>query len=478
MKEINITDRLEYLAEQFDVFDSSESSMVDAKVAELSDDNYTTRVIYDSLIINPKMGSVKVLVLYSFKENDKGRLLKKVSISSDVLSSMISADPTYNKIYLQWMLNIFSYFIKENTDTSLFNGIRLVMEDLPQANKYLTLFEANKRKKKFYNLCKNSYSLLHVKDPTNINQYKSLAQLFDAVDPFIEKEPSALERTLNRFVAAGEAFIPVKDRKFTLYIPKTTDASVVFAEFANWCTARVGNGMFNSYTNNNKKPNGKNSDIYIIINNDFFTGKSKEMYQIHFETRQVKDYKNGQNVSIFEGVLAESDGLSNFFNKELMEMAKDNKRGFENNVYLDYLVQFGFADSLFEIIDERTPTIRFMTKEIPRLPDMSRFKMLDQMVITNAKLVELHPSIGSLTNLEMLVLTNNRINTLPKEIGSLTKLTFMNLIGNPITTIPNEIKYLDSSNGGSLYRLAISVDDIGEENYQKLKELLPTTQIN
>ena len=138
-----------------------------------------------------------------------------------------------------------------------------------QANVYLILFEDNKRKRKFKELCESSYSLKHVSDPTNINQYKSLSQLFDAVDPFIEREPSAVERTMNKFVDSGQALIPVKDRKFTLYIPKTTAASVIFSKFANWCTAREGNGMFNSYTQNNKKPNGKNSDIYIIINNKF-----------------------------------------------------------------------------------------------------------------------------------------------------------------------------------------------------------------
>lgn len=474
MKEANITDRLTYLAEQFDVFDCSDNNNIEAKLAELAGADYNTRVINDTLIIDP----TKVIAILSFKENEKGRLLKKVSVCSEVFTSMIASDPTVNKQYLQWMLTIFSHLIKVNTETSILTAIRLVSEDLPQANMYLELFEDNKRKKKFLDLCKGSYTLLHVKDPTNINQYKSLAQLFDAVDPFIEKEPSAVERTLLKFVEAGQAEIPFRDRKFTLFIPKTRDASVIFANFANWCTARVGNSMFDSYRTNNKKPNGKNSDIYIIINNKFFTGESDEMFQIHFETNQLKDRKNGQNVSIFENVLSDSEGLTNYFYTELMEMAKENKKGIENNRYLDYLVQFGFADSLFELIDEQTPTIRFMTKEIPRLPDISKFKNLDQLIITGAKLVELHPSIGQLSNLEMLVLTDNRIKSLPKEIGSLTKLTFINLIGNPITDFPNEIAYLDKGNGGSLHRLAVKVEDIGGKNYQKLKELLPTTHIN
>jgi hypothetical protein len=71
-----------------------------------------------------------------------------------------------------------------------------------------------------------------ITDFTDINQYKSLAQLFDAVDPFIEKDASAIERTMQRFVDIGQAVIPVKDRKFTLFIPKSTEANVVFDNFA------------------------------------------------------------------------------------------------------------------------------------------------------------------------------------------------------------------------------------------------------
>ena len=158
-----------------------------------------------------------------------------------------------------------------------------------------------------------------------------------------------------------------------------------------------------------------------------------------------------------------------------MAMAKAHKKGMENNKYLDYLIQFGFAESLFELLDEETPAIKFMNRDIPRLPDISRFKNVDQIVITDAKMVELHESVGNLTNLEMLVLTNNKIKTLPKEIGLLKKLEFINLSGNPIKDFPETIAYLDKSNGGSLLRIAMNIEEIGEKNYKKLKQLLPTT---
>lgn len=460
MKELSVVDRLTFLAKEFDVFESED---IDSKIEELTSDGFT--------VLN---SSIAIL---STKINKKERVLKKISVSSKVFYDMVSADPTNNKINLQWMLNLFSHFIKENTDNSISSAIRFVDEDLPQANTYLKLFEQNKHKKKFTDLCKSNYGLLGIQDYTNINQYKSLGQLFDSVDPFILKNPSTLEKTLNKFVDAGQADIPVKDRKFTLYIPKTRDASVVFDKFANWCTAKEGNGKFRDYTKDYKKPNGKDSNIYIIINNDFFNGSSNDIFQIHFETNQIKNKTNSENVSIFENVLNESEALSNFFHKELLEMAKTHKKGIENNIYLDYLIKFGFTESLFDLIDAETQTIKFMTREIPKLPDISRFKILDQLIITNANMVELHPSIGKLSNLQMISFTGNRLKIIPKEISYLKKLEFFNITGNPISEIPNDIKYLDKTNGGSLYRLAVKKEDIGEDNYNKLKILLPTTQL-
>ncbi len=466
MKEKNVADRLTFLAQKFDVFEYHGNDDVKVKIGYLEFDGYKATPI------TSREGDVIAIV--SNKTNEKERKLTKVSVSSKVFTDMLIADPTDNHIYLQWMLTTFSRLLKEGTLTGLELATRFVSEDLPQANMYLILFDINKRKKKFKELCNESYSLKTILDPTNIDQYKNLSQLFDAVDPFIEREPSAVERTLKKYVQNGQAVIPVQDRKFTLYIPKTTAASVVFSNFANWCTATKGNGMFSSYTSGNLKPNGKKSDIYIIINNKFFTGESDELYQIHFETNQLKDRKNAENVSIFENVLSESEGMLNFFHDELVEMAKGFKKGLDNNLYLDYLIKFGFADSLFELIDEKTPAIRINKREVPRLPDISKFKRLDQIVILEAKMLELHPSIGKLDKLRMLSLFGNKIKELPKEIGLLKKLIFLNIVGNPILAIPNDIKYLDKTNGGSLERIAVVEKEIGEKNYKLLKELLPT----
>lgn len=461
MAELKSTDRLAYLAEKFEVFETTEKALKE-KIKSLENKEIKFEVLRTS----------KILAIIYLTGKNELKPIRNISISFEVFSDMVDADPTPNKSCVQWMLTTFSRYLKIGGD-SLAQAIRFVDEDLPLASSYISLFESNKHKQKFKNLCKGSYILKNVENPTDINQYKSLSQLYDAIDPFIERNLSELENLLQRYVDSGQALIPVKDRKFCLYIPLTLDASVIFEKFASWCTARVGNGMFNNYTNH-LKPDGTRSNLYIIINNKFFTGESQEVYQIHFETNQLKNRHNSQE-NIFENVINESEGLSNFFHDELITMAKSSKGGLDNNKYLDFLIQFGFCESLFELIEEGTPIIKFETRKIPRLPDISRFKEMDQLIITNADMVELNPSIGKLKKLEMLVLTQNKIKFLPTEIGELKNLVFLNLIGNPLQEIPEEIKYLDRSNGGSLFRVAVREEDIGDENFRKLKKLLPST---
>ena len=491
MSKLDITDRLAFLAEKFDVFETEK-----IKSDDVSDE--TTLILkdgddWDGLtekkseqlkkegwgvkeIIGGEVGSI--MGILSTKSNKKGFPIMKVSINYDVFTAMVGADPTPNKMSLQWMLNTFVRLLKNGEQDE---ARRFCSEDLPQANEYLVLFEANKRKKKFKKMAQ--YGLKELKDVTNINEYRNLGQLFDAVDPFIERDPTEMETLMNRYVKMGQAEIPIKDRRFTIYVPLSLDASTIFNNFAGWCTVKNGNGMFKSYTTGNKKPNDKDSTLYIVIDNGFFTGENENIYQVHFETNQIHNRSNS-TVDLYDLVLSKSETLTNYFGSELMGMAKEYTGGVDNNRYIDSLINFGFTEALFDFFDGDAVVITIYSKtsynkrRVPRIPDVSRFKNITHFVILDSELRELHPSIGSLTTLKNLTLSGNKITELPSEIGKLKNLIFLNLWNNPISVIPDNIKYLDTSMGGKLNTLAIGKDKIGSVNYQRLKKLLPNTIIN
>lgn len=478
----NIENRLKFLADKYNVFLDEETDGIIEKLIEdghkvvkvnsanatmVGVDTDTVYAILDTFV--SKTSEYEGEEVVSYKSN--------VSVHEDIFASMIAADPTENKMYLQWMLTIFTRLIKSG---KIDDAIRFGAEDLPQANQYLELFEGNKRKRLFRELSKTNYALMSISDTTNINQYKSLSQLFDAVDPFIERDLSGFERNMKRFVDAGQAEMPVKDRNFTLFIPLTRDANVLFNEAASWCTVRPGNGMFDSYTNRST-PTSSKSKIYIIIDNRFLRGEfdsgnipNDMMYQMHFESKQLRDRSNGANTNIYDNIISKSEALANFFYEELTPHAKKFSGTLNDNYYVDYLIQFGFTNILFDMLDKDQPTIRFKSREIPVLPDLSRFTNTTMIFLAEIKLRELSPSIFTLPNLEVLAVPKNMLTSLPKEIGKCKKLVFLNLVGNMITDIPDEIAKLDKTNGGSLYRISVRKDEIGEANYKRLRKLLPS----
>jgi hypothetical protein len=476
-----LSDRIAFLAEKFDVFECSNSdkeiSDIDVnltdKLNSLNESGYITNVItdrYNKTIailsnqngLNRHISNVDVSVSIG----------NKVSICSEVFFDIVSSDPTENKINVQWMLNLFFNFLKDGDTDS---AIRFVNEDLPQANKYLTLFEANKRKRLFREL--SLVSNKDITDPRDINQYKSLSSLFEAVDPFIEREPSSIERSIERFVKSGKAIISVRDRNYTVFIPKSLEASELFGNYASWCTARKGNSNFKSYTTSDKKPNGKDSELYIVINNKFFTGESRDIYQIHFETNQLKDKNNAECSTFYEDVLCNSSVLDSYFYSELITMAKEYKNGIDSNKYLDFLINFGYPESLFDLFDVDIPSIRLNKRKISRVKNLERFKNVQELSFIGCSITDIDSSIGELSTLEMLILYDNQIAELPSSIGNLKNLVLLNLMNNPKIKIPDDIGKLDKENGGSLHRLIIRRDDITSDDLSRLEYLLPSTQI-
>lgn len=470
--------RVSFLAEQYNVITSDEFNtlvdMNDSSNEVISNLNENGIDIYLAIIssIIKKESTYEGNSVISYK--------RTIKIHEDIFVNMVQADPTANKIYLQWMLNIFVKLMKENVKAA----IRFACEDLILANEYLLLFENNKRKQLFKTLCKGNSDLLKISDPTNINQYRNLSQVYDVVDPFIERDPSTLELAFKRFVNSGQAELPVRDRFFTVYVPISDAANEVLSKFTNWCTTRSGQGMVKTYTNM-KTPKGNKSKLYVIIDNKFFKEESDDLWQIHFESLQIMDRKDNPEKNLYDKVFEKSEVLSKYFYNELIENAKlvaqsdppSPKTKKVSNLYLNYLSDFGFPEAKFDVLSDYVPLLAFTDDLIPKIPDVKRFKSVELIYIANSKLKELDSSICSLTNLKQLSIPQNKIEELPDFIGECKNLIFINLIGNKIKYIPQNISKLDPSNGGKLIKMSVKKEDVGDDNFNKLKKLLPNVEL-
>ena len=421
-------------------------------------------------VIDPITNNILGLVSEKLKSEDGWRLIRKTSIELSVFSSMISADPTDNKIFLQWLLNTYSGFLRSN---EIDEAIRFACEDLPVAKQYLELFEKHKKKQEFKKLCLNNFNLSEIKDHSNINQYKSLSTLYDAVDPFIEKDYSGLKSNIIRYVNINEGEITYKSRYFTVYVPKSRNAMIIFDKFSSWCTAKPENGMFKHYTTTHLRPDGKNSKLYVIIPNTFFEGKTNELYHVHFESNQFHN-KGNANINP-KDLLALDSGIIEYFGNELAELINSSKNKLLiKNPYMVQADKIGVGHLIFSVLDEGLDSIRLINKGIGMIPkEIGNFKNLTHLAIVNSNLTSIHDKICELSKLKVLSLNKNPLNKIPTNIDRLIKLEYLALCDTGIKTLPDTISKLDTSNGGSLKYLAISDSDI----ITQIKAKLPNVEI-
>ena len=223
-------ERISFLAKNFNVFDDE-----DYETLNKDEENIPILKSHHNTIDEDSVLALYRVKLYDngdIKVDDDGNpIVKWVGVYEEVFINMVQVDPTINKMYVQWMLQTFVRYIKAG---DIDKAMRFATEDLPQAEEYLILFDGNKFKHAFKRMCMGNEAFRNVTDPSNINQYKNLSQLFDAVDPYIERDVSQLEKSMQGAVRRGEGEISYKDRKYTVFIPKTKEAASLFHKFKTW----------------------------------------------------------------------------------------------------------------------------------------------------------------------------------------------------------------------------------------------------
>jgi len=469
--------RIAFLAKNFNVF-------TDEDFETLNKDEDNLPIIY-----NPydTIDEDVVLALYKVKryengdikvDDDGNPIVKWVGVHEDVFIDMVQGDPTINKVYVQWMLQTFSRYIKNG---NIVKATRFASEDLPQAKEYLILFDSNKFKKAFKRMCKGNEAFKNIDDPSNINQYKNLSQLFDAVDPYIERDVSQLEKSMQGAIRRGEAIIPFKDRKFTVFCPNTKEAASLFNRFTTWCTAVPTQSNFNYYVEQ-LTPFGKKSKLFIIIDHNFFYPEDDErhasdgLWQLHIESSQLMTKRDTPAKDFNTRVLDKSEGISDYFYDTLINLARGDNQNINDNLYVRRLLNFGFTDILFDVMNPDSLDITLLNQKIKALPDMGKFKNLRQLYLSNIGMEALHESLGKLNHLAVLSLPNNKITKLPKGVCYLKKLVVIQLGGNKIKELPDELGNLDRKNGGSLIRFVLD-KSVSSEIFDKAKRLLPSTEV-
>jgi hypothetical protein len=185
---------------------------------------------------------------------------------------IIDADPSKNKEFSQWLLNLYKQH-------------NLKLEDLYKVKDYLYLFMKIKKKS----------SIQIEKD---INKYKSIQDLFVAIDPYDNSKDIMSKNEIKEDNLAYET------SKWKIYIPKTYEDSCILGKGTQWCTAT-------EKTDNYYKHYSSQGQLYILISKIDPT----EKYQFHFESGQFMD-KNDHSIN-YKQFFGENPELKDFFHDKI-----------------------------------------------------------------------------------------------------------------------------------------------------------------
>ncbi len=200
-------------------------------------------------------------------------------IPEETFYSIISADPTVGDEedrmgkYSKWLL-------------ALYTSGNLKLEDLYKAKTYLTIFHKYKQK-------------LEQKD---IGQYKSLPELYKAIEPYSDNTQAASHKEEIRKIKEGAEKV-YEDDEWLVVVPHTEAAAIEYGRGTQWCTAAEHSDNYFDYYNNQ-------GPLYININK-----KDGTKYQFHFETKSFMD--ESDNTFTFDEYHPRlSDGLIDFYTKK------------------------------------------------------------------------------------------------------------------------------------------------------------------
>ena len=175
-------------------------------------------------------------------------------IPEEEFRQIVAADPTSGNDkmgkYSKWLLALYA------------NG-ELKLEDLYKATEYLTTFHKYKGK-------------LERKD---IGQYKSLPDLYDAIEPYADNTQAASHKEEIRQIKQDAEKV-YEDGTWLVVVPHTKEAAIEYGKGTQWCTAATGSSNYFDYYN-------EQGPLYININK-----KTGQKYQFHFETDSFMDERD------------------------------------------------------------------------------------------------------------------------------------------------------------------------------------------
>ena len=339
---------------------------------------------------------------------DISRKKDKVVVSFDKVTvedfeQILNADPTFNKQYSQWLLNIFV------------NG-NLLIEDLYKANQDLsTLYKFKSRISP---------------EKRDVNRFVELEELYQVVKEIssLPEEELLSNTQLSKIVKAEGIEVFLDTKRWFVLSPMTKEASCIYGANTRWCTASKVNSYFESYN--------KEGKLYIVIDKMApKEEKTKHKYQFHFERRHFMD-ADDHSIDHFE-LLRENPELRDCF------------LGLKDGNGLGLKLRFGIG-----LTEEDKKIIIADGKKIDWLREFQGEELPEGLHITgNLDLSNCKAKI--IKNLTVIGDLNIKKSSLQSLVGKIHITGTLNAEGSELTEVPKDLFV-----GGSLFLRATKITNI------------------
>jgi len=457
--------------------------------------------------VKGKGKEIKITAIQSMDGIDIGYIIEKsgkkqIKLTDSTFQLFVDADPSRNKQYVQWIIDIF----KKYTLHDIEEAKRFVTEDLSQATEALKQFDCVKESKKFRLNAKDRQGAPG--NPKDIKQYESIGQLYGVVSGFIcgeEEEEGGDESTgglskkgyklfndLMTYTKLGKARLHKLSNNVLIYQPLTLQSSCEpLGSLSNWCTRatpiggiekETGSEYFHQYRGDvssheyNKRPTGESSDYYVIMPIELFQAENPSQindfpWQFHFETDQLRDKGNSQlpNNKIVS-FMDKHPEVGEYFRKELGHWSQESIRqgdGLVDNKYVKWLNLFG--GKLQDYINDEI--YREGVEGVKRLAASQNVPLASnkylKWLLSNEPGTELVDFIDD--NIEKIDFSGINMNDLP-DLSRFTKVKNITAENCGLKVMPSASK-LPKAEG--LTVMSLKNNDIKEANFSGWAEKFP-----
>ncbi len=304
-------------------------------------------IIFEWLLIENKEEVYKKY--YSDIDRDNFIRIIKADPKTNVLNNEIKAIGPYSKILVD-----------------MYRKGKLMFEDLPKANEYLTLVYRHRI-------------------PVDASKMETIASMYDLVKEYIVKSEKSLA-TILAALNKDEYQLFANTKSWYVFIPKTEKAAAYLGVNTEWCTAWGKYSLNPDYKERTNHYKNHGGNLYIMINKE----NESDKYQLHFETDQFKnpaDREISNRPVFFDERLELKQAMFPFVFKSDLDFdeVKDGLTKSKNflsesdyeNILQQFMTMIGSENSLISILTNYTSEqeellLKFISDPIVQGVDVNR----------------------------------------------------------------------------------------------------------